>query len=408
MRPSAWQPIRPMLVRMRSCSISSRVIAPSISRTSANVPKQGSYRARKARARRIDSVHAVRENAAFALDEPPERGPPKRTPPRTEPRKNAASRGGPMWIRQLRDVGLSDVSSVGGKNASLGELLRALVPLGVNVPDGFAVTADGYRHFIDANGLAAPIGEALRGIRKGDVTDLVRRSDGIRELMTRAPLPADLESEIAQAYDALARAGGGASLDVAVRSSATAEDLPNASFAGQQETFLDVRGAAAVTDAVRKTFASLFTPRAINYREDMKFEHMRVALSVGVQRMVRSDLASAGVIFTLDTDTGHRGVVLVTSSFGLGESVVQGRVIPDQFVVHKDRLNAGFRPLVRRKLGAKESGLVYDEGGHRAVRTERVPEEERARFSLADDDVITLAKWALRIEEHYSRVRGED
>ncbi|MGA7123150.1 MAG: phosphoenolpyruvate synthase [Polyangiaceae bacterium] len=311
-----------------------------------------------------------------------------------------------MWIEQLRDVGLSDVSSVGGKNASLGELLRALVPLGVHVPDGFAITAAGYRYFIEANGLATPIGEALRGIRKGDVTDLVRRSDGIRELMTRAPMPADLESEITQAYDALARASG-ATLDVAVRSSATAEDLPNASFAGQQETFLNVRGAPAVIDAVRKAFASLFTPRAINYREDMHFEHMRVALSVGVQRMVRSDLASAGVIFTLDTDTGHRGVVLVTSSFGLGESVVQGRVIPDQFVVHKDRLNAGFSPLVRRKLGAKESRLVYDEGGHRGVRTERVPEDERARFSLADDDVITLAKWALRIEEHYSRVRGE-
>ncbi len=311
-----------------------------------------------------------------------------------------------MWIKQFRDVGLSDVASVGGKNASLGELLRALVPLGVNVPDGFAVTADAYRYFVEHSGLAASIGEALRGIRKGDVTDLVRRSDGIRELMTRAPMPADLESEIAQAYDALAR-GGGATLDVAVRSSATAEDLPNASFAGQQETFLNVRGAAAVIEAVRQAFASLFTPRAINYREDMKFEHMRVALSVGVQRMVRSDLASAGVIFTLDTDTGHRGVVLVTSSFGLGESVVQGRVIPDQFVVHKDRLNAGFRPLVRRKLGAKESRLVYDEAGHRGVRTERVPEDERARFSLTDDDVITLAKWALRIEEHYSGIRGE-
>ncbi|MGD0674558.1 MAG: phosphoenolpyruvate synthase [Polyangiaceae bacterium] len=313
-----------------------------------------------------------------------------------------------MWIKQLRDVGLSDVPNVGGKNASLGELLRALVPLGVNVPDGFAITADGYRHFVDANGLAAPITDALQGIRKGDVNDLVRRSDRIRELMVRAPMPADLEQEVTQAYEALGRAGGGASVDVAVRSSATAEDLPNASFAGQQETFLNVRGAAAVSEAVRKAFASLFTPRAINYREDMGFEHMRVALSVGVQRMVRSDLASAGVIFTLDTDTGHRGVVLVTSSFGLGESVVQGRVIPDQFVVHKDRLRAGFRPLVRRKLGAKESRLVYDEGGHRAVRTERTPDALRATFSLEDGDVITLAQWALRIEEHYSRVRGED
>jgi pyruvate,water dikinase len=313
-----------------------------------------------------------------------------------------------MWIKQLRDVGLSDVPSVGGKNASLGELLRALVPLGVNVPDGFATTADGYRHFIDENHLTAPIEEALRGLRKGDVGDLVRRSDRIRELVSHSPMPADLEHEIAMAYAALVRANGAESLDVAVRSSATAEDLPNASFAGQQETFLNVRGAAAVTDAVRNAFASLFTPRAIHYREDMGFEHMRVALSVGVQRMVRSDLASAGVIFTLDTDTGHRGVVLVTSSLGLGESVVQGRVVPDQFLVHKDRLKAGFRPLVRRKLGAKESRLVYDEGGHRAVRTERTPDELRARFSLVDDDVITLAQWAVRIEDHYSRVRGEE
>lgn len=313
-----------------------------------------------------------------------------------------------MWIKQLTEVGLSDVSSVGGKNASLGEMLRSLVPLGVKVPDGFAITADGYRHFVDANGLAAPIQEVLRGIRKGDVDDLVRRSDRIRELMTRAPMPADLESEISQAYDGLARAARSAAPDVAVRSSGTAEDLPNASFAGQQETFLNVRGATAVIDATRKAFASLFTPRAIHYRADMGFEHMRVALSVGVQRMVRSDLASAGVIFTLDTETGHRGVVLVTSSYGLGESVVQGRVVPDQFVVHKDRLRAGFRPLVRRKLGAKESRLVYDETGHRGVLTERVPEDLRSRFSLEDDDVITLAQWALRIEEHYSSISGED
>ncbi len=313
-----------------------------------------------------------------------------------------------MWIRQLRDVTLSDVSAVGGKNASLGELLRELVPLGVNVPDGFAITADGYRHFIDTNKLAAAIEETLRGMRKGDVEDLVRRSDRIRELMSRATLPSDLECEITAAYDALGRASGLMALDVAVRSSATAEDLPNASFAGQQETFLNVRGSAGVGEAVRKAFASLFTPRAISYRDDMGFDHMKVALSVGVQRMVRSDLASAGVIFTLDTDTGHRGVVLVTSSFGLGESVVQGKVIPDQFVVHKDRLRAGFRPLVRRRIGAKETRLVYDESGHRGVKTERVPDDERATLSLADDDVLTLASWALRIEEHYSRVRDAE
>jgi pyruvate,water dikinase len=310
-----------------------------------------------------------------------------------------------MWIRQLRDVTLSDVPAVGGKNASLGELLRSLAPTGVRVPDGFAVTADGYRHFVEESGLAAAIAETLRGVRRGEVEDLLRRSDRIRDMMTRAPIPADLEREIVGAYEAMGRAPG-AALDVAVRSSATAEDLPNASFAGQQETFLNVRGASSVVRAVRDAFASLFTPRAISYREEMGFEHMRVALSVGVQRMVRSDLASAGVIFTLDTDTGHRGVVLVTSSFGLGESVVQGRVVPDQFTVHKDRLRAGFRPLVRRRLGSKETRIVYDESGHRGVRAETVPDEQRARFSLDDADVLTLADWSLRIEDHYSRVRG--
>ncbi|HXX69350.1 MAG TPA: phosphoenolpyruvate synthase [Polyangiaceae bacterium] len=313
-----------------------------------------------------------------------------------------------MWIKQLRDVSLSDVDAVGGKNASLGELLRSLSPVGVRVPDGFAVTANGYRHFVEANGLNDFIAETLRGIRPGDVDDLVLRSDRIREMMIRAPVPADLEREIVGAYEAMSRASGVAVLDVAVRSSATAEDLPNASFAGQQETFLNVRGASSVVASVRDAFASLFTPRAINYRNDMGFDHMRVALSVGVQRMVRSDLASSGVIFTLDTDSGHRGVVLVTSSFGLGESVVQGRVVPDQFTVHKHCFLAGFHALVRKRLGSKESRLVYDDAGHRGVRTEPVPADLRASFSLEDDEVLTLADWALRIEQHYTRAHGAD
>jgi pyruvate,water dikinase len=313
-----------------------------------------------------------------------------------------------MWIRQLRDVGLDDVATVGGKNASLGELLRTLVPLGVRVPDGFAVTADAYRHFVAENGLEVEIAESVRGIRSDDVADLVRRSDRLRDRMVRAPVPADLAREITASYEAMSKEANNPNLDVAVRSSATAEDLPNASFAGQQETFLNVRGAASVIDSVRAAFASLFTPRAIHYRADMGFDPTRIALSVGVQRMVRSDLASAGVIFTLDTDTGHRGVILVTSSFGLGESVVQGRVVPDQFTVHKDRLRSGFRPLVRRRLGTKEVRLIYDEVGHRSVKSEPVPESDRARFSLEDDDVMTLAKWALAIEDHYSAVRGKD
>ncbi len=314
------------------------------------------------------------------------------------------------FTRPFAEVSLTDVALVGGKNASLGELLSKLTPLGVKVPDGFAITADGYRYFIDSGKLAEPIRSVLAGVRKDDVPDLVRRGDRIRELMLTAPMPKDLEDEITKGYTTLSRNYGKDrdGCDVAVRSSATAEDLPGASFAGQQETYLNVRGGAFVVEAVRKAFASLFTPRAISYRVDMGFDHMSVALSVGVQKMVRSDLASAGVIFTLDPETGHRGVVLVTSSFGLGESVVQGRVAPDQFFVHKPTLEQGFASLFRRKLGTKEVKLVYDQEGHRQVKNLTSSDEERARWSLGDADVLTLAKWAVLIEKHYSRERGTD
>jgi pyruvate,water dikinase len=309
-------------------------------------------------------------------------------------------------VRSFSILRLKDVALVGGKNASLGEMIAELLPLGVRVPDGFATTAAAYRELLRESGLERTIRELLRDVRPNDVDDLGRRSAQIRELVLRVPFPPGLEEDIHDAYRELSRKYGEDATDVAVRSSATAEDLPNASFAGQQESFLNVRGAASVSDAVRKAFASLFTPRAINYRVDMGFDHMQVALSVGVQKMVRSDLASAGVIFTLDPDTGHRGVVLVTSSFGLGESVVQGRVMPDSFYVHKATLE-GFRPLVWRKLGTKEVRLVYDTTGHRQVRSEAVPPPERDRFSLSDDDVLTLARWSVRIEQHYSRLRGE-
>ena len=312
------------------------------------------------------------------------------------------------WTQALKDVTLEDVPVVGGKNASLGEMLRELTPLGVKVPDGFAVTAAAYRHFCREAGLDRAIDEELRGLDKRNVDDLVRRAERLRDRIAHAPMPADLAGEIETSYRALSRAYGEDATDVAVRSSATAEDLPGASFAGQQESFLNVRGAASVVDAVRRAFASLFTARAISYREDMGFAHTKVALSVGVQKMVRSDRASAGVIFTLDPDTGHRGIVLVTSSFGLGESVVQGRVAPDQFVVHKSTLREGFAPLVWKKLGTKEVRLVYDEEGHKQVRSEPVASEDRARWSLSDGDVLALATWALQIEDHYSRKHGAD
>jgi pyruvate,water dikinase len=310
------------------------------------------------------------------------------------------------FIRGFREVGLADVGLVGGKNASLGELVTNLAPLGVAVPDGFCVTAEAYRHFLREARLDEPIRRIVLDLRKDDVASLVRGSDRIRELMGAAPLPNDLTRELEEAYRALSLTFGEESVDVAVRSSATAEDLPTASFAGQQESFLNVRGSVFVADAARKAYASLFTPRAISYRLDMGFDHMQVALSVGVQKMVRSDLASAGVIFTIDPDTGHREMILLTSSFGLGESVVQGRVAPDQFYVHKATLKAGFRPLVWKKLGSKEVRLIYDDTGHRQVATEATPATDRARFSLSDDDTLTLARWSLLIEEHYAAKYG--
>ena len=312
------------------------------------------------------------------------------------------------YIRQLKDLRLTDVGLVGGKNAALGELFGSLTPLGVRVPDGFAITAEAYRVLLACGDLQASIRATLAGVRKEDLEDLVRRSERVRDLVLRMPLPADLEAEIRSAYRELSRTYGPDPTDVAVRSSATAEDLPTASFAGQQESFLNVRGEGSLCDAVRLAFASLFTARAISYRLDMGFDHMKVALSVGVQKMVRSDLASAGVLFTLDPDTGHRGVILVTSSWGLGESVVQGRVAPDQIYVHKRGLEAGHRAIVRRKIGTKEVRLVYDALGHRHVISKPVPAEERERLSLSDDDALQLATWSLEIERHWSECSGTD
>ncbi len=312
------------------------------------------------------------------------------------------------WVLWFRDVGLEDVARVGGKNASLGEMLRELVPLGVKVPDGFAITAEAYREFLRSADLEARLREILRGLRKEDVADLTARSQAVRESIAAARISVELEEEIAQSYRALSAQYGEEATDVAVRSSATAEDLPTASFAGQLESFLNVRGRPLLVEAVKNAFASLFTPRAMSYRADMGFDQLGVSLSVGVQKMVRSDLASAGVVFTLDTETGHRGVVLVTSSWGLGEGVVQGRVVPDQFYVHKPKLRQGYRSLVWKKLGTKETKTVYDLTGHRRVRDLPAPEEDRARFSLADDDVLALARWAVLVEDHYGRKRGQE
>jgi pyruvate,water dikinase len=308
-------------------------------------------------------------------------------------------------VRWFAEVGLADIGLVGGKVASLGEMIRELSPLGIRVPDGFAITAEGYRHFISEAGLDGPIRELLGAIARDDLHALVARSAEVRNLIVAASLPRQIADEAVTAYRSLSRRFGKDEADVAVRSSATAEDLPGASFAGQQDTFLNVLGEAAVLDAIKRCFASLFTARAISYRADMGFDHLQVSLCVGVQKMVRSDKGASGVVFTLDTESGHRGVVLVTSSYGLGEAVVQGQVVPDQFYVHKDALRQGYRPLVWKTLGSKEQRMVY---GERGTVLEPVPPELRAQPSIGDGEVLQLARWAMRIEDHYSRQRGTD
>jgi pyruvate,water dikinase len=298
---------------------------------------------------------------------------------------------------------MTDVAVVGGKNASLGEMLSQLAGQGVRVPDGFATTAEAFRDFLEANGLTQKINARLAALDVDDVRALAEAGAAIRAAVVTAPLPEALEREIRDAYAWLR--GDGADISVAVRSSATAEDLPDASFAGQQETYLNVVGIDAVLDRIKHVFASLYNDRAIAYRVHKGFTHAEVALSAGVQRMVRSDLGAAGVMFTMDTESGFRDVVFITSSYGLGETVVQGAVNPDEFYVHKPMLAAGKYPIIRRSLGSKLIKMEFDAAarGGRTVRTVDVPDAERHRFSLTDDDVLELARYAVTIEKHYGR-----
>ncbi|WP_371765435.1 phosphoenolpyruvate synthase [Massilia sp.] len=309
------------------------------------------------------------------------------------------------YIRWFSELGIADVPSVGGKNASLGEMYRQLQGHGLRVPNGFAVTADANRATLDRAGAWDGLHAALDGIDPADVADLARRAAQAREIVYGAPLPPDLEDGILRAWRRL-RGEYGDGLTVAVRSSATAEDLPGASFAGQHETFLHV-GEEALLDSVRRCFASLFTDRAIVYRIDNGFDHFKVYLSVGVMKMVRADLASAGVIFTLDTETGFRDVVFVTGAYGLGENVVQGAVDPDEFYVFKPALRAGRRVVLRRSLGGKALRMVYAPAGSAGTtRNVATESDERARFCLDDAAVLELAEAALHIEAHYSAQAG--
>jgi pyruvate, water dikinase len=309
------------------------------------------------------------------------------------------------YVRWFAELGLTDVGLVGGKNASLGELHRTLTAAAIPVANGFAVTADAYRAMLDANGLREKLREVLAG-SEADGEVLVRAAKACRELVYRAPLPHGLEDEIVEAHGRL-EAQYGPELTVAVRSSATAEDLPEASFAGQHDSFLNVHGGTDLIDAVRRCLASLFTDRAVQYRLNHGFDHMDVALSVGVMKMVRSDLASSGVIFTLDTESGFRDVVLITAAYGLGESIVQGNVDPDELYVHKPTLALGYRNIVRRHLGSKAVRMVYG-GSGAATRNEPTGAEERTRFAVTDDEAVRLAEMAVSIESHYSREAGRD
>ncbi len=311
----------------------------------------------------------------------------------------------PRFIRWFRELSIEDIPLVGGKNASLGEMYRELTPRGIRIPNGFAVTADGYRYFLRVGELRDRIHDILGDLDTNDLSNLAERGRRVREAILATPFPDDLQNEITASYAELCQEYG-EEADVAVRSSATAEDLPGASFAGQQESYLNVRGNRAILDACRQCIASLFTDRAISYRVDKGFDHFAVALSIGIQKMVRSDLGAAGVLFTLDTESGFPDVVLINSAYGLGESVVKGRVDPDEFLVFKPTLKQGCGAILKRTVGQKQEKLIYATGGGPSTRSVLVANEDRARLSLTDDEVLTLARWGCLIEDHYSMKAG--
>jgi len=311
-----------------------------------------------------------------------------------------------LWFDQL---GIEDVPFVGGKNASLGEMYRLLTPKGIRVPNGFAVTAYAYQYLIDKTGVRNQIKDILKDLNTSNIQNLQERGHKVRDLIRHLEFPPELRAAILEAYRNLCGtySNDRKDVDVAVRSSATAEDLPDASFAGQQETYLNIKGENAVIDACKKCFASLFTDRAISYRFDKKFDHFLVSLSIGVQKMVRSDMACSGVAFSIDTESGFRDVAFLTASYGLGENIVQGAVNPDEYYVHKPTLAQGFRPIISKKIGSKEIKMIYDLSSTKAsTKNVPVPESDRNKFALNDDEIIELARWVAMIEQHYSEKAG--
>ena len=305
------------------------------------------------------------------------------------------------FIKPFESISIQDIPLVGGKNASLGEMIQKLTPKGVLIPSGFALTAEAYRFHLSANNLEAPIKKLLDSLSRKNLDEFARIAHEIRALIKNAPLPQEITAEVTQAYHDIEKRYG-TQCDVAVRSSATAEDLPEASFAGQQETYLNIRGVADLLAACTRCFASLFTNRAISYRMDHNFDHMSVALSIGVQKMVRSDLASSGVIFTLDTESGFKDVVFITASYGLGENIVQGSVNPDEFYVHKATLKQNFKPILKKRLGSKLFKLIYSQENGTPVKNIEVPLADRRHYSLTNDEILSLARQAVIIEDHYT------
>ncbi len=328
-----------------------------------------------------------------------------------------------LWFEE---VGIEDISLVGGKNASLGEMIQQLTPEGIYVPGGFATTAYAYRYFIEQAGLETKLRQLFADLNVEDVNNLRARGKQARTLILNTPFPPELEKAITEAYSELCQRysinfeycerfeGEDRELcenytynvDVAVRSSATAEDLPDASFAGQQETYLNVHGIQCVLEACHKCFASLFTDRAISYRTIKGFDHFNIALSAGVQKMVRSDLATSGVMFSIDTETGFKDAALITAAYGLGENVVQGAVNPDEYIVFKPTLKEGYSPILDKRLGSKEIKMVYDLGGSKLTKNVPTSPSERIKYALNDEEILRLASWACQIEDHYSKVRG--
>ena len=304
----------------------------------------------------------------------------------------------PNFIKFFNELGIKDVPVVGGKNASLGEMYRNLAVNKIKVPNGFATTAEAYNFFMEKAGLKDRIRKILAGLNTKDVNDLANRGTAVRDEILKCKLPKELEKEVITAYKALSKEYKTNNLDVAVRSSATAEDLPDASFAGQQETYLNIRGEKKLLEAVKKCIASLFTNRAISYRVDKGFDHFKIALSVGVQKMIRSDLAASGVMFSIDTESGFSNVVLINSIYGLGENIVQGKVNPDEFYVFKPT-----GAIISRSIGQKKIKMIYNTGSSKPTKDIAVPLTEQHKPSITDTQVRKLAEWAMVIEKHYGR-----